>query len=200
MTPLSPPNVTNVTLFFLKASLSVNKNETIWGYIKNIRQDYLKRKSSSECSDLISYSDIKLTYKELLRRLNITHSSVSSEIQNLTKVEIQKGAEMFLYLNSCPRHNDYWVNLFKDIIDGSVQRSYLLLLNISSQLVKNERDKVTHLLSFLKIPYWIGAVDLLKWWSFNFWVVYTLQFLNIISFDASKFHHLVRATRFFVDF
>ena len=79
---------------------------------------------------MISYSDIKLTYKGLLRRLNITHSSVSAEIQNLTKLEIQTGAEMFLYLNSCPRHNDYWVTLFKDIIKGSVQRSYLLLLNI----------------------------------------------------------------------
>ena len=74
----------------------------------------------------------------------------------------------------------------------------LLLSNIIITVGKKWKRQGYTFLSFLEIPYSIVAVDLLKSWIFNYCVIYKIQFF--ISFDASNFQLLVKATRCFVNF
>ena len=74
----------------------------------------------------ISGEDIRKNFESISLLLGI--NNVTSKLENLSEEDISTGAEMFLYLNSCP---SYWVYFYHEILNStnSVPEIIQLTLN-----------------------------------------------------------------------
>ena len=79
-------------------------NVQTWQHVKSIRKEYYRNNSVEKCSGFVSDEDINHHFKSLSLLLGI--NNVTSKIESLSEKDISTGAEMFVYLNSCP---SYWV-------------------------------------------------------------------------------------------
>ena len=71
-----------------------------WENVKKVRNDFIKSYNGSSCKYLVPSKDIK---KNIQLFKNLVNSSSSNLQKNLTKDVINRGAKLFLYLNTCPK-------------------------------------------------------------------------------------------------
>ena len=108
----------------------------LWKHVKILRNNFMRKYfdhkgSGYTCSYLVSNDLIKNHSITLMQLLNV--STLSPEILNLSKAVIKDGAEMFLYLNTCPQNDEkeslYWH--YHEILKTKLTSSgiFLYLLN-----------------------------------------------------------------------
>ena len=87
----------------------------LWAKIKELRGLNIEMQTNS-CFVLASNEAIKGHFQNLSQILNI--DDINRNVQNLSEKIIQKGVEMFLYLNSCENQEvkSYWINFYGKII------------------------------------------------------------------------------------
>ena len=93
--------------------MSLDQN-IAWENVKKVRNDFIKSyNESSSCKYLLSFKDIKHNTQLFMNLLNATNLQ-----KNLTKEAINRGAKIFLYLNSCPKTKtkDNILDIFKQIL------------------------------------------------------------------------------------
>ena len=105
--------------------------KVLWSHIKVLRLEYLKKNSNIECEasdDRNSFID-EQNMKHILEKLSQIFRVFSSDQsnKNLSKTDINVGAEMFVALNSCPSN---YVKLYWNVIYGPESRIALLALKI----------------------------------------------------------------------
>ena len=126
--------------------INVPKGE-VWSHIRTIRYEYLKRRlgiktlntidkdgrSDSLCAHFVDQESIDENFQKLAKAVKV--DNVSEEInKNVSKKNIDTGAEMFLALNACPTD---LLRLYGKILSGSYSRIATLALNI----IKNENKE-----------------------------------------------------------
>ena len=119
------------------------KNETLLGFVKDLRKDNIVESSSISLStsrhSLVSDNVIDTNTQKLSEFINNTNPS--AEIKDKDSKIIQMGTELFLYLNA-NRYKpflDYWTEFYSDLFtDGfSSQQQVLSLFDIA----KNPKSK-----------------------------------------------------------
>ena len=90
------------------------------------------------------------------------------ELNNVTNETFQTAAEMFFYLNLCPKSRFEWIQLFSDLLEKSSPDIILQTLNRILVTARRKRDKVLVeivkkilLKVFEKLPLNIGAFNIL---------------------------------------
>ena len=114
----------------------------IWSHIKTLRLEYLKKKGNIKCeathvedkNSFIAENEMKHNLEKLSHLVQV--NSFNQSI-NLSKSDINLGAEMFVALNSCPSH---YVKLYWNVIYGPKSRIALLASKIMKK-AKNEFQK-----------------------------------------------------------
>ena len=103
--------------------------KVIWSHIKVLRLEYLKKNSLIQCSEVgnsfIDEQNIKHNLEKLSQIVQIISSDQSKK--NLSKTDINVGAEMFVALNSCP---SYYVKMYWNVIYGPESRIAMVALKI----------------------------------------------------------------------
>ena len=95
--------------------------EVIWSKIKTIRNDYLVRNSDLTCENsFIPMQNVINNYEKLSQFIGVKGSEEA--YRNLSKSDVNIGAEMFLALNSCP---SFYVRLYWNAIYGPKSRTRL---------------------------------------------------------------------------
>ena len=114
----------------------------IWSHIKTLRLEYLKKKGNIKCeathvedkNSFIAENEMKHNLEKLSHLVQV--NSFNQSI-NLSKSDINLGAEMFVALNSCPSH---YIKLYWNVIYGPKSRIALLASKIMKK-AKNELKK-----------------------------------------------------------
>ena len=91
------------------------QNKTkLWIKIREIKGPYNEKQTNS-CFGLVSDDVISEHFQNLSKILNINMDEIDEKVQNLSKKTIQKGVELFLYLNSCENKEvkNYWKTLYQ---------------------------------------------------------------------------------------
>ena len=124
--------------------------EIMWGHIKTVRLKYLITNMELACEDgFIPEENIIINLESLSEIIKINNSQ--EIIRNLSKSEIQLGAEMFMSLNSCP---SFFIRLYWKAIYGPKSRIAMLASNI---MMKGEYDfKIRAMKIFAKISSELG--------------------------------------------
>ena len=83
----------------------------LWSKIKEIRS-LNNEKYTNSCFVLVSDDVISEHFQNLTEILKI--NDINEKVQNLSEKMIQKGVEMFLYLNSCENKEvqSFWINFY----------------------------------------------------------------------------------------
>ena len=123
--------------------MSLDQN-IAWENVKKVRNDFIKSyNESSSCKYLLSFKDIKHNTQLFMNLSNATNLQ-----KNLTKEAINRGAKIFLYLNSCPKTKTKkrYLTIFKQIFKTSKFEStnsgiILFTLNVM-KLFPNDGRKI----------------------------------------------------------
>ena len=110
------------------------ENVQTWQHVKSIRKEYYRRNSVDKCSGFVSDEDINHHFDSLSLLLGI--NNVTSKIENLSEKEISTGAEMFVYLNSCP---SYWVYFYHEILNSTNSFPEIIQLTLNTLKRKTKR-------------------------------------------------------------
>ena len=89
-----------------------------WKNLKTVRKIYLDKYKGSSCKYLVPNEIIN---ENIELFMNLVNASSSYLQKNLTKDVIDKGAKMFIYLNSCSKTStkDNFKSFFKQVFDKS---------------------------------------------------------------------------------
>ena len=89
-----------------------------WKNLKSVRKIYLDKYKGSSCKYLVPNEIIN---ENIELFMNLVNASSSYLQKNLTKDVIDKGAKMFIYLNSCSKTStkDNFKSFFKQVFDKS---------------------------------------------------------------------------------
>ena len=109
-------------------------NALTWQYVKSIRAEYYERNSVKICSGFVPDEDIKQHFESLSMLLGV--NNVTSTIVNVTEIDISNGAEMFVYLNSCP---SYWVYFYHELFNSTNAVSEMIQLTLETSKRKTVR-------------------------------------------------------------
>ena len=122
----------------------------IWSHIKTLRLEYLRNNVDLKCEKSFIPEEKILDNFEKLSQLIMVN--ISDEIDgNITKSEINVGAEKFLTLNSCPSN---LVRLYWKAIYGPKSRIAMLASNIIKKADKDFKTKAIKI--FAKISQVLG--------------------------------------------
>ena len=95
--------------------VSLDQNVS-WENVETVRISFLKNYKGSGCRYLLPNENIKENIELFMKRVN---TSSENHIQkNLTRNIINRGAKMFLYLNSCPQttsNKNFYREFFSDV-------------------------------------------------------------------------------------
>ena len=99
--------------------------KSIWKNVKKVRSS-LYSSYEQNCSTWLNKEDVLSNLQDLYDRLKVFN--VSDEIQNISLVKINTAAEMFVYLNICPKDEarKEWEAIYNEIILKSTSVSGLL--------------------------------------------------------------------------
>ena len=82
----------------------------------------------------VSSDDIKRHFESLSLLLGV--NNVTSKVENLSEQNIKVGADMFVYLNSCP---SYWVYFYHEIFNSTNSVSEIIQLTMNTLKKKTKR-------------------------------------------------------------
>ena len=103
------------------------KEEAVWKIVKEIRKSYLSEQSDPKCqysNTLLSDNDMKITDEKLSSYMKMKVKE--GLYKNVTDKTLQTAAEMFMYLNICPKKH---LNEFlKELTISASPRKILLAL------------------------------------------------------------------------
>ena len=105
-----------------------------WQHVKSIRAKYYKRNSVKNCTGFVPDEDIKKHFDSLSLLLGV--DNVTNKIESLSEKDISDGAEMFVYLNSCP---SYWVYFYHEILDA--KNSFPEIIQLTLNTLKRRTKK-----------------------------------------------------------
>ena len=84
---------------FINLVESLDEN-IAWENVKTVRKNYIKKYKGSSCEFLVANENIN---ENNVLFMNLVNASSSNLQKNITKDVINKGAKMFVYLNSCSK-------------------------------------------------------------------------------------------------
>ena len=107
------------TLLFLPLTRFINLVERLdddicWNNLKTVRKEYLDKHKGSFCKYLVPN---EIIYENVDLFMNLVNASSSYLQKNLSKDAINRGAKMFIYLNSCSKTStkDNFKSYFKQV-------------------------------------------------------------------------------------
>ena len=122
------------------------KNETILDFAKNLRKDQIKRDLTSYIDSSLTDSIIEKNTQKLIELINNT--KISAEFKHHSNEIIQKGAEMFLYLNPYIRGSvlNYWTEFYSDFfsLGTSSQQKVLSLFKILNNAKSKDSKEIAN--------------------------------------------------------
>ena len=111
--------------------MKMNTNEAIiWNALTKIRTNYLLTYSlASKClhDSFLPAHQIKLNVEQFGEHFEIV--SKEAKIEQIQKSYFQTTANMFVYLNSCPKSIYPWIMLFNDLFENKSPPAIILTLN-----------------------------------------------------------------------
>ena len=131
----------------------------IWSHIKTLRFENLKKDITLKCdaiytSYLIPLENIVQNLETILRKVRVENFHLN---RNLTKHDVNLGAEMFIVLNSCPSIHE---KLYWEVAYGPKSTVVLKALNIFKKAKDNFKleslkifSKITSMLQFKHISF-----------------------------------------------
>ena len=125
-------------------ALDLQDQELSWAYIKETRKEFMLKiqNKNIQCSDFISNNDIFSNHEKISNLMNVT--KITDQVYNLPITSINRAAEMFIYLNSCPKYMEFWKDLYKNMLfNGSVVRAVLL----NGKILKKSRSSAGKIIS-----------------------------------------------------
>ena len=97
-------------------------SDIIWKHLKVAKYERLKSKElNDQCEKYPIFQFDSFIKSNLERMLNLLDSeNVSDETQNLDEAMINKGGEMFMYLNTCPSQSEikFWLKFYDLLLVG----------------------------------------------------------------------------------
>ena len=87
------------------------------------------------CTGFVSDEDIKQHFNSLSLLLGI--HNVTSTLENHSEKDISTGAEMFIYLNSCP---SYWVYFYHEILNSKNSFTEIIQLTFNTLKRRTKRE------------------------------------------------------------
>ena len=132
------------------------EKKVLLSYVKHLRIEYLTKHTELTCEKaFIPLQNIVNNFENLSKMVGVQNSQETS--MNLSKSNINIGAEMFLALNSCP---SFYVKLYWKVLYGSEYRMAKFTLNIIRKAkddfkVKAQKifAKISSVLGFKHISY-----------------------------------------------
>ena len=99
--------------------------KSIWKNVKKVRSSSYSSYEQN-CSTWLNKEDVSSNLQDLYDRLEVFN--VSDKAQNLSSVNINIAAEMFVYLNICPKDElkEEWKAIYNELIKKSDSVSGLL--------------------------------------------------------------------------
>ena len=138
---------------FINLVNSNSEKRLIQGYVKRLRNKYLLKNIHLPCEGKFIRQDfISFHYDDLSQMVGDFNDTNFDEIsKNLSKDDINFGAEMFMALNSCPT---FYVKLYWKIIFGNESK----IAKFASNIIRKAEDgfKVKAQKIFAKISSVIG--------------------------------------------
>ena len=113
-----------------------------WENVKTARNIYLSKYNQSSCNYLLPNKNIRENIERFMKLANTSSSYLQ---KNLTKEDINGGAKMFLYLNSCPNNGaiknhtlKYFGRVFKKYHDEPTNSGMVLYTLNAMKLFSND--------------------------------------------------------------
>ena len=100
---------------FINLVESLDEN-IAWENLKTVRKNYIKNYKGSSCKFLVANGNIN---ENNVLFMNLVNASSSNLQKNITKDVINKGAKMFVYLNSCSKTStkENFYSFFKKVYE-----------------------------------------------------------------------------------
>ena len=119
--------------------------KVIWGHIRTIRSNYVKKDKDNICLDgnFISEKEVGRNFNELVKLLKVFNISERVDEQ-LSKNKIEIGGKMFVTLNSCP---SVLTKLYMKILFGPQSSIVTRALNILKNTGREFRPTAIKILS-----------------------------------------------------
>ena len=123
------------------------EKKLIWIYVKRLRTEYLIKNTDLTCEkNFIPLKNILENFENLSKMVSEENSQEIS--RNLSRSDINFGAEMFIALNSCP---SFYVKLYWKAIYGSESRIAKLALNIIRKAKEDFKVKAKKIFSKISL-------------------------------------------------
>ena len=147
-------------------ALTYYDHQTIWSIVRSTRAYYLKEikkdhdERNDNCKKLIPKENIWINLNRTLSLLKL--SNVTNDIKNISKSIIVFGAELYIYINSCYKHQHYWEKFKKTIFKKEVSTIVLATFKIISSDLSDDgtmiaKKFVKHLVSTIGFRYIISV-------------------------------------------
>ena len=143
---------------------------------KQINEVRAKSKWRTYCKGLVYDEDITTNVERLSSILGV--KNVTSETLELSLEDLNRGAELFISLNSCP---SYWSKLFRTIFqpDFSTVTTILTLINIFKKTNVKEKATGIH-----------AALTIFPDFAENFEYIFTEASQNGIKMSTTSMQHV----------
>ena len=129
---------------------SILEKKIIWSYVKRLRIEYLIKNADLPCENkFIPLQNISINFENLAQMVGDT--SLDEISTNISRSDINIGAEMFMALNSCP---SFYVKLYWKAIYGSETRIAKFASNIIRKAKNGFKEKAQKI--FAKISSALG--------------------------------------------
>ena len=161
--PFKLAEKSEVQLFVAFINLIQNlDSETAWEHVLNARGYFEQNYVESNCTYMVSNTDIQKNIQVFMQLLNVSSSSFSK--LDLRKDVINSGAKMFLFLNSCPNTvKQNWLLTFfsqvfkKKLFEPTKSGMIIYLLKAMKEQSSDGREIASKILkkvaSIFKLPY-----------------------------------------------